>query len=104
MSRTAKQENKTPEDNVTPDIGQETDADIGHGLDADAVQETDADQESATDSDAEKQGKTSYKIVCNRPISKTFGGVTFINGEARTEDAFTASWFRNKKGYAVTKE
>lgn len=44
----------------------------------------------------------SFQIRCCSPISKSFGGVTFVNGVAETTDGFTASWFGNKKGYTVT--
>lgn len=44
-----------------------------------------------------------YKITCCNPINDSFGGVAFVNGVAYTKDGFTASWFRNRKGYTVSK-
>ncbi|MDE7339936.1 MAG: hypothetical protein K2N80_05150 [Lachnospiraceae bacterium] len=44
-----------------------------------------------------------YKITCCNPINDSFGGVIFANGVAHTKNGFTASWFRNKKGYTVSK-
>lgn len=45
-----------------------------------------------------------YKIVCCQTVSKQIGGLSFQNGVAYTEDAYTASWFGNKAGYTVSKE
>lgn len=42
-----------------------------------------------------------YQITCCNPVSESFGGVIFKEGVAYTKDGFTASWFRNKEGYAV---
>lgn len=44
-----------------------------------------------------------YKITCCNPINDSFAGVTFVNGVACTKNGFTASWFRNRKGYTVSK-
>lgn len=44
-----------------------------------------------------------YKIICCNLINESFGGVTFHNGIAHTNDSYTASWFRNK-GYTVIRE
>lgn len=45
-----------------------------------------------------------YQITCCNPINESFGGVTFKEGVACTNDGFTASWFRNKEGYTVSAE
>lgn len=43
-----------------------------------------------------------YKITCCNPVNKQIGGIVFRDGVAYTDDAYAASWFRNKKGYVVT--
>lgn len=45
-----------------------------------------------------------YKIVCCNPIDEDFGGVSFHEGIAYTDDSYAASWFKNKEGYTVGKE
>lgn len=45
-----------------------------------------------------------YRITCCNLINESFGGVTFKEGVACTDDGFTASWFRNKEGYTVSAE
>ncbi len=49
------------------------------------------------------ESEDNYKITCCNPINDSFGGVIFANGVAHTKNGFTASWFRNKKGYTVSK-
>ena len=44
-----------------------------------------------------------YQITCCNPVSEYFGGVIFKEGVAYTKDGFTASWFRNKEGYIVSR-
>lgn len=60
---------------------------------------------SAKKSDALEKADTEpvYQITCCNPVSESFGGVTFEEGVASTKDGFTASWFGNKEGYAVSK-
>ena len=66
-------------------------------------------KESAVTEKSEKEsenGKTRrrYQITCRNSINESFAGVSFQNGMAFTEDAFTASWFANKEGYTVHRE
>lgn len=68
-------------------------------------QEAEISVEKSADAEAgvqQENGKC-YEIICRNPVSKTIGGVTFVNGTGRTEDAFAASWFANKDGYTVKK-
>lgn len=51
---------------------------------------------------AAAQQQCRYKIVCYQTVNKQIGGLSFQNGVAYTEDAYTASWFGNKAGYTVT--
>ncbi|SHI90192.1 Rho termination factor, N-terminal domain [Clostridium amylolyticum] len=45
-----------------------------------------------------------YKILApNKEYTGLSAGVSFINGEAETENEWLVDWFRNK-GYEVTKE
>lgn len=70
---------------------------------AEGAKEAVVTEESEKKSENGKTGRR-YQITCRNPISETFAGVSFNNGMAFTEDAFTASWFANKEGYTVHKE
>ena len=70
---------------------------------------TEGAKEETVTEESEKEsenGKTRqrYQITCRNPINESFAGVSFKDGTAFTEDAFTASWFANKEGYTVHKE
>lgn len=62
-----------------------------------------SNQALALDEQPDAENTVLYEITCRNKISKTIGGVKFVEGIGRTKDGYTASWFRNKEGYEVTK-
>lgn len=62
-----------------------------------------SNQDPAQGKQPDAEYTATYEIVCRNKISKTIGGVTFVDGVGHTRDGYAASWFRNKEGYEVTK-
>lgn len=109
-TETSKEESQTPEVETPKEESQtpkpETLKEESQTLEPEAPKEEGQTPEPETPKEEHpaKVSKTRYVIQCRNNINKTFGGVTFANGIAKTEDAYTASWFRAKAGYNVSEE